>query len=180
MLRAGGFLALMIVLVVCGCTKVASVTPVGERPQEIFPADWNGTWINKEQHVKIRVADQQNGVLEVAWVEEKGGRFMLESYQIQMREAGEWTFGNFKDKDSPALYLWGLVKKDQSQIIIWPPDLAHFKKLVQTGVLPGNVEKGGDVVLKKLTSEQIKTMMSEASGVGFNWKTPIVFFRAGK
>ena len=180
MLRTGSFLALIIVVAVCGCMKVASVTPVGEHPKEIFHADWDGTWINKEQPVKIRVADQQKGVLQVAWVEEKGGRLVMESYQIEVWEAGEWTFGNFKTQESPAPYLWGLVKIDQGQIIIWPPDPAHFKNLVQTGVLPGNVEKDGDVVLKKLTSAQIKAMMSEARGVCFNWNTPIVFFRVGK
>ena len=180
MLRAGSFWALMIIVVVCGCTQVASVTPVGERPQEISHDDWDGTWLNKEQPVKIRVVDQKKGVLEVAWTEEKGGRFVLESYQIEMWQAGEWTFGNFKTKESPATYLWGLVKNDQGQIIVWTPDQAYFSKLVQTGVLPGNVDKGGDVVLKKLTSEHLKVMMSEARGVCFNWKTPIVFFRVGK
>ncbi len=180
MLRAGCFLALVIVVVVCGCMKVASVTPVGEHPKKILPDDWDGTWINKEQPVKIRVADQQNGVLQVAWVEEKGGRFVLESYQIEMWEAGEWTFGNFKTQESPAPYLWGLVKNDQGQIIIWTPDQAYFSKLVQTGVFPGNVEKGGDVVLKKLTSEHLQTMMSAAQSECFNWQTPIVFMRLGK
>lgn len=180
MIRAGGFWALMLVVVVCGCTKVASLSPVGERPKEIFPADWDGTWVNKEQPVKIGVVDQQNGLLQVAWVEEKDKRFVLESYQIQMWEAGEWTFGNLKTNEGPAPYLWGLVKKDQNQIIIWPPNPAHFKKLVQTGVLPGNLEKGGDVVLQKLTLEHLKAMMSEPQGVCFNWQEPMVFFRLGK
>jgi len=180
MLRAVSFLALIMVVAVCGCMKVASVTPVGEHPKKIWHDDWDGTWLNKEQPVKIRVADEQNGVLQVAWVEEKGERLVLESYQIEMWEAGEWTFGNFKTQESTASYLWGLVKKDQRQIIIWTPDQAYFRKLVETGVLPGNVEKGGDVVLKKLTPEHLQTMMSSARSECFNWKTPIVFIRLGK
>jgi hypothetical protein len=179
MLRTRGFLALMLVMAVCGCTKVASVAPVGEHPQKISPADWDGTWINKEQTVKIRVADPQKGVLQVAWVEEKGGRLVLESYQIEMWEAGAWSFGNFKDKGSPASYLWGLVKNGQGQIIVWTPDQAYFRKLVETGVLPGNVDKGGDVVLQKLTPAHLQAMMSPARSECFNWKTPIVFIRLG-
>ena len=180
MFRAGGFWAVMVVAVVCGCATVASVEPVGELPKEIFHADWDGAWIHKEQPVKIRVTDQQKGMLQVAWVEEKGGHFVLESYQIEMREAGEWTFGNFKTKESPDPYLWALIRNDQGQIIIWTPDPAHFRKLVQTGVLPGKVEKGGDVVLEKLTSEHLKIMMSGARGVCFDWKNPTVFLRVGK
>jgi hypothetical protein len=179
MLRAG-FLALMIVVVVCGCMKVASMTPVGEHPKKILHDDWDGTWINKEQTVKIKVAEQQNGVLQVAWVEEKGGHFVLESYQIEMWEAGKWIFGNYNTKESQAPYLWGLVKKDQSQIIIWTPEQSYFRKLVQTGILPGYVEKGGDVVLKRLSSEHLQEMMSPARSECFNWKTPIVFIRLGK
>jgi hypothetical protein len=180
MIRAAGFWALVLVVALCGCTKVASLTPVGERPLEVLPKDWDGTWLNREQPVKIRVVDQKNGVLEVAWAEEKGKRFVLESYQIQLRQAGAWTFGNLKNGEGPAPYLWGLVQKEPSQLIIWPPDPKHFKKLVQTGVLPGKVEKDGDVVLKQLTPEQLKAMMSEAQGVCFDWKKPMVFFRLGK
>jgi hypothetical protein len=36
------------------------------------------------------------------------------------------------------------------------------------------------VVLKKLTSKHLQTMMSSARSECFNWKTPIVFMRLGK
>lgn len=180
MLRAASFWTLMIALAVCGCSQVASVTPLGEHPKAILQSDWDGTWVTKGQSVRIKVTDPQQGVLQVAWVEEKGGRFVLESYQIEMREAGPWTFGNFKNQESPASYLWGLVKNDQGQIIIWTPDPKYFEKQVQAGVLPGKVGKHGDVVLEKLTSEQLKAMMSAGRGVGFDWMDPIVFFRLGK
>jgi hypothetical protein len=180
MLRTGTFLALMLVVVICGCTQVASVAPVGEYPRKISPADWDGTWLNKEQPIKIKVADPQQGLLQVAWVEDKGGRLMLESYEIELRAAGEWTFGNLKTKETAAPYLWGLVQKDQGQILIWTPDQAYFRKLVETGVLPGSVTKGGDVVLQKLTPEQLQTIMSPARSECFNWKAPLVFIRLGK
>lgn len=180
MLRARGFLTVLVVSAICGCTVVASLEPLGERPKEIFQADWDGAWIHKEQPIKIKVADQQKGMLQVAWVEEKGGRLQLESYQIEMRETGEWTFGNVKNPEGPAPYLWALVKNDQGQIIVWMPEVEHFRKLVQTGVLPGKVEKGGDVVLEKLTPEHLKAMMSEDRGVCFEWQKPLVFFRTGK
>jgi len=181
MLRAGSLLALMLVMVVSGCVQVAAVAPVGEHPKKISPEDWDGTWIHKEQPVKIRVTDPQQGVLQVAWVEEKRGRLEMESYQVEIWEAGAWTFGNLRVKDSPgAPYHWGLVKNEEGQIIFWTPDHAYFRKLVEKGVLPGNVAKDGDVVLKKLTAEQVKTMMSPAQSECFNWKTPIVFMRLGK
>jgi hypothetical protein len=160
MLRAAAFGALIMLVAACGCAKVASVAPVGERQKAIVPGDWEGTWINNEQAVKIKVTDPHRGVLQVAWAEEKGGRFVLESYQLEVWQSGEWNFGNFKHEEKPASYLWGLVKHDPGQIIVWTPDPEGFKKLVQTGILPGKVEKGGDVTLEKLSAENLKAMMS--------------------
>jgi hypothetical protein len=180
MLRAGTFLALLLAALICGCSQVASLTPVGEHPRKISPDDWNGTWLNKEQTVRIRVADPQRGVLQVAWVEEKGGALVPESHQLELWAAGTWTFGNFKTKEAAAPYLWALVQNDHGQIIIWTPDQASFRKLVETGVLPGSVTKGGDVILQKLSGEQLQTMMSPAHSQCFHWQTPLVFIRLGK
>ncbi len=177
---AGGFWASLAVAAVCGCATVASVEPVGDRAKELFQDDWGGAWIHQDHPIMIKVADPRQGVLQVAWAEEKGGRFVLESYQIEMRETGEWTFGNVKAKEGPAPYLWALVKYEPGQIIIWTPDPAHFRKLVETGALPGKVDQGGDVALEKLSSEHLKVLMSGDRGVCFDWKTPIVFFRVGK
>jgi hypothetical protein len=126
------------------------------------------------------VADQPQGMLQVGWVEDKGGRLQLESYQVEMRKSGEWLFGNIKAREGPAPYLWGLVKLEPGQIIIWTPEQEHFKKLVQSGALPGKVDQGGDLVLEKLTPEHLKLLMSETRGVPFDWKKPLVFFRTGK
>ena len=112
----------------CGCAKVASVAPMGERPKAISPGDWDGTWITKDNAIKIKVTDQSKGVLQAAWAEEKGGRFVLESYELEVWEAGEWTFGNFKDAAQPPSYLWALFKCDEGQITIWLPDPEQFKK----------------------------------------------------
>ncbi|MBM4275644.1 MAG: hypothetical protein FJ134_14460 [Deltaproteobacteria bacterium] len=180
MLWNRGWWAVLIIAAICGCTTVTSVAPVGERPQELSPEDWAGTWISKEQPIKIRVEEPRQGLLQVAWVEEKGGRLQFDSYQVELRAAGEWTFGNVKAKEGPAPYFWALVKNDEGQIIIWSPDPAQFRKLVQTGVLPGKVDQGGDVVLEKLTPAHLKAMMSGDRGVCFEWRKPLVFFRLGK
>jgi hypothetical protein len=172
--------AILLAAAVCGCAAVASVEPLGERPQKLSQDDWDGAWIHKDQPITIKVTDSQKGLLQVAWAEEKGGRFVLESYQVELREAGDWTVGNVKAKEGPAPYYWGLVKNDQGQLIICTPDPEQFTKLVQTGVLPGKVEKGGDVVLEKLTPEHLKVIMSGERGVFFEWKKPLVFLRVGK
>jgi hypothetical protein len=179
MARVGGLFALLTAALVFGCGAVSSVGPVGERPREISQDEWNGTWINKNHSITIKVLDEQKGLLQVAWVEEKEGGLKIESYQAAIRESGEWIFGNVKEKADSSSHYWALIKKDAGQIIIWTPDPVQFRKLIQTGVLRGKVEKY-DVILEKLTADDLKVILSGDKGVYFEWQNPVVFFRLGK
>jgi len=179
MARIGAFFALLTGALIFGCASVSSVEPVGERPKEISQNEWGGTWIHKSHAITIKVLNEQKGLLQVAWVEEKEGGLKLESYQVALRESGEWIFGNVKEKEDAASYYWALIKKDVGQIIVLTPDPAQLRKLVQTGVLRGKVERY-DVILEKLTSDDLKGILSGDKGVCFEWQNPVVFFRIGK
>jgi hypothetical protein len=65
------------------------------------------------------------------------------------------------------------------QIIVWTPDPAQFRKLVQTGALRGKTERY-DIILEKLTPDDLKGALSGDQGVCFEWQNPAVFFRLGK
>jgi hypothetical protein len=179
MVRVRGIFALLMGALVFGCAAVSSVEPVGERPKEISQNEWGGTWINKTHPITIRVLDEQKGLLQVAWVEEKEGGLRIESYQVAIRESGEWIFGNVKETQDSASYHWALIKKDAGQIIVWTPDPAQFRKLVQTADLRGKVEKY-NIILDKLTLDDLKGILSGDKGVCFAWQNPVVFFRLGK
>jgi len=179
-LKIFGVTIVLSIALLCGCASVYSVVPVGEREKEVSQNDWEGLWINREQVINIKVLDKAKGLLLVAWLEDKEGDFKLESYQVEIRGTGEWTFGNMKEKEGDTRYYWGLIEKEKNQIIIWTPEPSQFKKLVRAELLTGNIEKGGDVVLEKLTVEHLKLIMSEDKGVCFDWKKPIVFFRLWK
>ena len=119
MARGTGFFAFLMGALIFGCATVSSVQPVGERPKEISPSEWDGTWISKSHSITIKVLDEQKGLLQVAWVEEKEGGLKIGSYQVAVRESGEWLFGNVKETQDSASYYWALVKKDAGQIIVW-------------------------------------------------------------
>jgi len=176
----GLFVGLLAAALISGCASVSSVEPVGERPRELSPNEWEGTWIHKDHSVMIKISDKQKGLLRVAWVEEKGGGFKLESYEVEMRESGEWLFGNVKENSASSPYYWALVRKDEGQMTVWIPEPEQFTKLIQAGLLRGKTEKGGSVILEKLTSEDLKVILSGNKGIFFDWKRPLVFFRVGK
>ena len=179
MLRVIKFSALLMGALIFGCAAVSSVEPVGERAKETSQKEWGGTWIHGSHAITIKVLNEQKGLLQVAWVEEKEGGLKLESYQVAMRESGQWIFGNVKEKEDAASHYWALIKKDTGQIIVWNPDPARFRKLVQTGDLRGKVEKC-DVILEKLTADDLKGVLSGDKGMCFDWQNPVVFFSLGK
>jgi hypothetical protein len=179
MAKVGGFFTLLTGALIFGCAAVSSVEPVGERAKETSQNEWGGTWIHKSHPITIKVLNEQKGLLQVAWVEEKEGGLKIESYQVAIRESGEWIFGNIKEKEDAASHYWALIKKDVGQIIVWTPDPAQFRKLVQRGVLRGKVERY-DIILEKLTPDDLKGILSGDKGVYFEWENPVVFFRLGK
>jgi len=179
MVRVGRFFVVLLSALIFGCAAVSSVEPVGERPKEISQNEWNGTWIHKDHSILIKVLNEQQGLLQVAWVEEKGGGLKFESHQVAIRESGEWIFGNIKEKGDAASHYWALMKKEAGQIVVWTPDPVEFRKLLHTGVLRGKAEKY-DVMLEKLTPDDLKVILSGDKGVCFEWQNPVVFFRIGK
>ncbi len=179
MARVGGFFTLLLGALLFGCATVSSVEPVGERPKEISQNEWGGTWIHKDHSITIKVLNEQKGLLQVAWVEEKEGGLKLESYEVAIRESGEWIFGNVKGKGDAPSHYWALMRKEVGQMIVWTPDPEQFRKRVQTGDLRGKVEKY-DIILEKLTPEDLKGILSGNKGVCFEWQNPVVFFRIGK
>jgi hypothetical protein len=165
--------------VIAGCATVSSVAPMGERPKELAAEEWAGTWIHQGQALVFRVVDPRNGMLDVAWVEEKGGALRLESYRVSLRESGDWMFGNAVDPGYPGRYFWALVRKEAKQILVWTPDPDQCAKLVKAGVLTGKVEEGGDVILGKLDPAQTRQLLSSSPGNCLRWAEPVVLFRLG-
>lgn len=180
MVRLGSFFGLLAVTLIFGCSAVSSVGPVGERPKELTPDEWDGTWILKNQSITVKVLEPQRGTLQVAWVEEKEGRLELESFQVEIKESDDWMLGNVREEEGSSRYYWALMRKDGGQIIVWYPDPSQFAKLVEAGTLRGKVEKGGSVIIEKLAREDLKLVLSGDKGVCFDWKRPMVLFRVGK
>ncbi len=163
-----------------GCSTVTSIEPLGERPKQVLAAEWAGTWLHQDHPVVIRVADPQEGRIEVAWVEEKQGAFRLESYLIALRESGDWVFGNVSEADKTGHNYWGVLRKEDRQITIWTPDPERCAALIKSGTISGTVNKDGDVTLDRLTPAQTLGVVSGEQGGCLSWSEPLVFFRLGK
>ncbi|MEW5763639.1 MAG: hypothetical protein ACOYXN_06545 [Acidobacteriota bacterium] len=162
-----------------GCAAVTSSRPVGEGPALLSADEWDGTWIGGEVSVTLVVEDPQKGLLRVFWAESKREGPVLESYRVEVRRTGDWTFGNVADAESGG-WFWALVAKREGRIVVLLPDADRMGSLVERGALPG-VQAEGSVRLGPLTEDHVRRLMDDPSGVcAFDWKDPLVLIRVGR
>lgn len=167
-----------LLLAACGCNAVLSKHPVGDNPARIETKEWEGNWTTTDGAVKLDVLDADRGILRASWVEDgKNGAPALKSAEIEIRESGGWLIANTREEKGRG-YLWGRIKTEDRQIIVWSPDERLFAKAVKDGVLPGRVE-GEDVILDDLKPHHLKVITATEKGVLFSWDRPAIFVKSG-
>jgi len=173
-----GALIAVSVLSFVGCNSVYCTKPVGEKAVSIEPGEWEGTWINSsmDNPVSIKVIDAKKGILKAMWIENAE----LESCEAYLLESGEWMFGSTREDGKGNRFIWGRIKKDEGQILVWVPAVSKISDLVKAGTLPGTIEDDGNVTLGALTAEHLRVIMSEDKGVLFEWTKPVVLIRLSK
>lgn len=176
MIKLSLFPIILLTSLLVGCSTVYSTKPVGVAPASIQADDWQGTWVHKDGAITIEVVDAEKGLLQAALIED----MKLKSFSVHIQTSGDWMFGSTKQAPDDKRFVWGRVKREENQLIIWSPSVSKFKTMVQDGVLPGVVQDGGNVTLGELTTNHINLIASEANGVVFDWDEPVVFTRLSK
>ena len=138
----------------CGCSAVVSTRPMGEAPLDLADqADkWTGTWRSPMGPCMLTVVEATNGVLAMTSTKPQSWwRWSNETHRIYLRTGGDWTYASVDyTEGTNACYLWGKVANDDGTILWWQPDPAKFRPLVESGALPGTIEK----MKKKKKQEQ--------------------------
>ena len=175
------YMVLCFVIIITGCHSVFTSHPMGDNPIKIAGENWNGTWINKDGSVVVKVTDPEKGHLIAALIESKKDDLILKKYDIEIRGTNNFTFINFKMKDEKGTmrYVWGKINKDDKTIVIWAPNIEMFRELVNAKKLPGEI-KNKDVYLETLKDEHLKFIMSEKNSLLFQLNKPAVFYRLSK
>ncbi len=169
----------LLVVVLAGCAVVASKQPVGETPLSLDDSDWEGTWLTEDGTLTVRVVDAEQGLLQVAWVEQQGGEFVLETIDVMLRQYRDWTFASFAGvEEGQSDLLWSRLDRNERQLFLWAPRPEEFKRLVEEGLLPGAVT-GDDVLLERLDADHLAILVSEEHGVLFDWDEPMALHRLG-
>ena len=173
------FFALFLLIFISGCNSVYISHPMGAVPLKISPENWNGTWINKDGCVVVKVIDSENGKLIVAIIEDKKDDLKLKKYDVEIRGTNDFVFINIKTKNEKGkiLYIWGKIIKKDKEIVVFGPNVEKFRDLVEIGKMPGKIINK-DVYLDLLKDDHKKFIMSEEkTSLLFDLNNPSIFFR---
>ena len=184
-------------LLLSACDAVLSPQPMGEEVVVLDMALWQGTWASGEIVLVTTVLDEQQGLLEAAWVERGDQGATFESVRGIVRETGEWVFlsmehqqfqedpvaapGGSAASPNPVAtgeYQWARVDNNGQRMLVWWPDAAQFRDAVTAGMLPGVIKPNDDILLGPLEEVHLERINSPQGGL-LNWASPVVFVRIG-
>jgi hypothetical protein len=182
---ASSLLLLLTSILLSSCASVVSKTAVGgDKPAELKTEDWEGTWMTPDkQVVHIRVKDAADAVLEVAWIEEKNKRFVLESHELILRKHGDWYWVNMKEGDGGTYFFGRVTPPKDDQLLGWSASAPGFAEAVRASKIKGELMKkpdgqeSGSVLLEGLSEDELKAIeQGEIKGV-FLWDHPLVLMK---
>jgi hypothetical protein len=123
-----------------GCGAPVSRGVIGSQPVVLTPEEWNGRWRSEDSTFAVRVADAENGLLELAETEEKDGALHLSTVYLYVREepnSAGLFFNRIDPANSDQTYTFGrMVRKNQS-LVLWPARTEAMEQLIGRGAITG-------------------------------------------
>ena len=180
-MKLKAILCILPVILFSGCKAVLSEKSVGLTPKDLGAEveNWEGIWKSNELFLTVFVKDSSNGVLRVAMIDQSDDETKTECFDVQIKDADTWTFATKLDDAASNPFIWGRIKTDGRFALIWLPDFEKFKPLIESGTLPGSVNKD-NVVLGPLGTNHYDIICSDTNPVLFNWDEPIILQKISK
>jgi hypothetical protein len=171
------FMLIPLIIFLTGCATVMTTRPMGETVVQLSSEHWEGTWLNQEVVVTTIVLDEENGLLQAAWIERQEDDTEMQVAKGTIRATGNVTFIVAEDENQKDLFHWARINKEDNYLVMWSPNVEQFKTLINDGKLPGKVTDDG-VVLDDVTPETIK-MIDDPTANLLIWNKPDIFIRIG-
>ena len=171
-----------------GCAVVTSENLIGDTAVQLSPEAWNGTWRNEETALQLKVIAPENGLLKIAWFEEKDNELQPESLTVQIRKGEQWEYLNLLEgslyKDlALAKYCWGRIEKEGKRLLFWLPNPERFERAVASDTLKGKVIKTkkenspSTHIRLNASSRKLIQQIESSGGEYFLWDKPLTFIK---
>ena len=181
-------LLILILAVLMGC-PVVSKNMVGLEDYKLDAKKIDGTWINDEGAMLIKVIDPDKGILKLVFLED---REKIESMKIKIMKGNSWLYFNvLPDKDGKEEeYIWGRFQINDNKIMFWHPSNEAFTRAIEKRKIKGRMDKKKheDQTLSFKTTTVILTdsakniidLVEKSDTPFFTWDEPVFFIKLTK
>lgn len=192
-------LVIFLMLIFSGCSSVTSNHPIGLENCNLNEKDWNGIWIlpGKEEFIKIKVVDKENGIVKVVSIKEKENNFELSEIILQIKKGKKWIYANILQEDGRKTnekYFWCKIIIENGRIIYWFPSVQPFLEASETKKIKAIVHKPAPVSTVKEALEDSKAvsvilddepeaiidLIENGRENYFEWEHPVMFVKIDK
>jgi hypothetical protein len=199
MKKITSLIVLVSMLFLTSCSSVVSHFPVGKEKIALESDQWDGTWLADKNVVKMKVIDRENGIVQMAWIEEVGNELQPKSVIFQVLKGGKWIYANvleMEGKKAEDAYYWGVVKKEQGRIVFLYPSVPAFVQAAESQRIKAVIEKsqssttteasaaegksGSVKVTLTDTAEAVVHLVENGGNDYFDMEHPAVFIRLFK
>jgi len=128
-------------LLLTGCGAPTTRGIVGSTPLQLDPEDWNGHWRSDDGSYTIRVADAENGILEVVQVGESEKALHVSVNHLYLREENHAILFNLNDDESgSASYIFGRMVRKNDAAVLWTARTESMERLIARQMITGVVK----------------------------------------
>ena len=122
-----------------GC-PVVSKNIVGLEDYKLDAQKIDGTWINDEGAMLIKVIEPDKGIIKIIFLEDKEN---IESVNVKIMKGKAWLYFNIlPDEDSKDIeYIWGRIQINENRLIFWYTSEDAFTKAIKKKKIKGVIEK---------------------------------------
>jgi hypothetical protein len=178
---------LVLTAILMGC-PVVSKNMVGLEDYKLDANKIDGTWINDEGAMLIKVVDENKGILKLVFLED---RDKIEPFKIKIMKGNNWLYFNvLPDKDDNEEYIWGRVQINDNKIIFWHTSNEAFTKAIEKRKIKGKIDKkkqednkfsftASNIVLTD-SAKNIIDLVEKSDTVFFDWEEPVFFIKLTK
>jgi len=131
-------LALVLVSLITGCAVVTVKKPAGDKPAELDPALWSGSWIGADSaKCAMRILDEKKSVVEFRGKQPDEREDVV---TLTVNELGDRLVATVKEtEDESCLFFRIAISNDH--LALFMPNEKLLKEAVEKGLLAGRVIK---------------------------------------
>jgi len=174
MIKARILLLIPILLMVTGCT-IPSKNLVGLQEYIIDPQQIDGTWINSDGAVAIKVIEPDKGIVRMIFLDNED---KPEIFNVKIMKGKSWLYFNLLPDKNQAEnnFFWGKVLIEGNKIIAWHPSDDAIIKAIAEGKLSGTTKPP----CLTDTAQNILDVVESSENVFFQWEEPMFLIKLAK